>query len=54
MGLAKLHGFLVDRQQIEAVIYKPSRDPTVRTDMTLEEWAEAFGPKNRGLIGRPT
>jgi phage terminase small subunit len=45
MGLAKLHGFLVDRQQVEAVIYKPSRSPTDRTDMTLEEWIETFGPK---------
>ena len=45
MGLAKLHGFLVDRQQVEAVIYKPSRNPTDRIDMTLEEWTETFGPK---------
>ncbi len=45
MGLAKLHGFLVDRQQIDAVVHKPSRDPTDRTDMSLEEWAETFGLK---------
>src|SRR5262245_26319832 len=43
MGLAKPHGFLVDRQQIEAVIHKPFRTPTDRTEMTLEEWAETFG-----------
>jgi hypothetical protein len=29
--------------------YKPSRNPTDRSEMTLEEWAETFGPKNRGL-----
>ena len=45
MGLAKLHGFLVDRQQVEAVIYKPSRNPTDRIDMTLEKSTETFGPK---------
>ena len=53
-GLAKLHGFLVDRQQVDAVIHKPSRNPTDRTEMTLEEWTETFGPKNRGLTDRPS
>ena len=43
MGLAKLHGFLWDRQQIEMIVRKPSADPDAPDAMTETEWAEKYG-----------
>src|SRR5262245_6522377 len=43
MGLAKLHGFLFDKQQVETVIRKPTADPYSPDEMTEEEWLERFG-----------
>jgi len=45
LGLAKLHGMIVDRAQIEAVIRKPSFDPKAEETMSEAEWFEQFGSK---------
>ena len=42
-GIAKLHGLVIDRQQIEAVIRKPSFDPNANATMSEAEWFESFG-----------
>ena len=42
-GLAELHGLVIDRQQIEAVIRKPSFDPNADATMSEAEWLEKFG-----------
>ena len=42
-GIAKLHGLVIDRQQIEAVIRKPSFDPNAEATMSEAEWLEKFG-----------
>ena len=42
-GIAKLHGLVIDRQQIEAVIRKPSYDPNAEPAMSEAEWFEQFG-----------
>ena len=44
-GIAKLHGLVIDRQQIEAVIRKPSFDPNADATMSEAEWFEQFGSK---------
>lgn len=42
-GIAKLHGLVIDRQQIEAVIRKPSFDPNADPMMSEADWLEKFG-----------
>ena len=42
-GITKLHGLVIDRQQIEAVIRKPSFDPNADATMSEAEWFESFG-----------
>lgn len=44
-GVAKLHGLVVDRAQIEAVIRKPSFDPNADATVSETEWLEQFGSK---------
>ena len=43
MGLAKLHGFLIERHQVDAVIRKPSMDANSPDEMTEEQWIEEHG-----------
>jgi hypothetical protein len=42
-GVAKLHSLVIDRQQIETVIRKPSFDPNAEATMSEAEWFEQFG-----------
>ena len=44
-GVAKLHGLVIDRAQIEAVIRKPSFDPNAEEMMSESAWFEQFGSK---------
>ena len=43
MGLAKLHGFLIDRQQTELLIRKPSAEPLSPDEMSETEWLSQHG-----------
>jgi len=38
MGIAKLHGFLIDKSQTELIIRRPSMEPTSPDEMTEEQW----------------
>jgi hypothetical protein len=44
MGIAKLHGLIVDKVEQET-IRKPSRTPTTDTKLSMEEWQQKFAPK---------
>lgn len=41
MGIAKLHGFLIDRQQVDLIVRKPSSSPTSPDEMSEEQWLAA-------------
>ena len=43
MGMGELHGLIVDRAQLEAVIRKPSESPDAPDTMSEDEWAETYG-----------
>lgn len=51
MGKAKLHGFLVDRAEIDMTIRRPMSEPTDVKQMSLEEWQQKFAsrPDNEPL-----
>lgn len=38
MGMAKLHGFLIDKTQSELIIRRPSMEPSSPDEMTEEQW----------------
>jgi hypothetical protein len=44
MGKAKLLGMITDKVDMEATLRKPSRVPTDRRQMTVEEWETLFVP----------
>ena len=41
---AKLLGLIVDRSETE-ILQKPSRVPTARVELSMEEWQRQFNPK---------
>lgn len=43
MGIAKLHGFLVDKQQIDVLVRRPSAEPSSPDEMSEEEWLAKHG-----------
>lgn len=46
MGIAKMHGYLADRTEIEMhIISKPAREPTKEITLSPEEWQRQFAPK---------
>jgi len=46
MGIAKMHGHLADRTEIELhVLSKPMREPTKEISLSPEEWQRQFAPK---------
>ena len=45
LGKAKLLGLIVDKAEIEGNLRKPSREPTDKGQMSVEEWKEKFAPK---------
>jgi hypothetical protein len=46
MGVAKLHGLIVDKVQADVLIRKPSASPESPDDMSAEDWLHDFaGPK---------
>ncbi|RWG82877.1 MAG: Terminase small subunit [Mesorhizobium sp.] len=45
MNLAKLHGLIVDKSEVESVVRKPMREPAQVRQMTLEEWQRRFAPQ---------
>jgi hypothetical protein len=44
MGLAKLHGFLIERHQIDAVVRRPASSPESPDEMSESKWLEDYGP----------
>jgi hypothetical protein len=45
MGKAKLLGLIIDKAEVDTTLRKPSREPTDRTHMSMEEWLRRFAPK---------
>jgi len=43
MGIAKLHGFLIDRQQVDLLVRKPSAEPSSPDEMDETEWLSRHG-----------
>ena len=43
MGLAKLHGYLVDKHQVDAIVRRPSINPDSPDAMTEDAWLAEFG-----------
>lgn len=45
MGIAKMHGYLADKTEIELhILSKPMREPTKEITLTPEEWQRQFAP----------
>jgi len=42
MGVAKLHGLLVDRVQADVLVRKPSASPESPDDLSAEEWLNQY------------
>jgi hypothetical protein len=42
MGVAKLHGLLVDRVQADVLVRKPSSSPESPDDLSAEEWLNQY------------
>ncbi len=42
LGIAKLHGLLIDKQQVDMVIRKPSASPESPDDMSEAQWLGEF------------
>lgn len=45
MGLAKLGGLLIDKQEVHHTVVRPSREPTKEIELSVEDWTERFKPK---------
>ena len=43
MGLAKLHGLIVDKSQVDTLVRKPAATPDAPDFMTEEDWIAQFG-----------
>lgn len=43
MGIAKMHGFLVDRHQVDAFVRRPSASPESPDEMSEVEWMKTHG-----------
>jgi hypothetical protein len=54
MGVAKLHGFVIDRAQVDAVIRKPSLDPLSPDEMDESKWLSANAPILELTAGAPS
>jgi hypothetical protein len=50
MGVAKLHGFLVDRAQVELVLRKPAATPESPDEMDEASWLRDFGLQLEGSL----
>jgi len=44
--VAKLHGLLVDKLQVDAFVRKPSESPEAPTEMSEEDWLTKYGIVN--------
>jgi hypothetical protein len=42
MGIAKLHGLLVDKVQADVLVRKPSASPESPDDMAPDEWLNQY------------
>jgi hypothetical protein len=45
--VAKLHGLLIDRQQTDVLIRKPSASPESPDDMAADEWLSQYAVTNQ-------
>ena len=43
MGLAKLHGMIIDKTQVDALVRKPSPDPSAESEMSEDDWLAQYG-----------
>ena len=46
MGVAKLHGLLVDKVQMDALVRKPTESPEAPAEMSEEDWLTKYGVVN--------
>ena len=46
MGIAKLHGLLVDKMQVDALVRKPTESPEAPAEMSEEDWLTKYGVVN--------
>ena len=44
MGVAKIHGMLVEKHVVDAVVRRPSLQPNGPDEMTELEWLQEYGP----------
>jgi hypothetical protein len=42
--IARMHGFVVDRAQVDIVHHKPARLPTRKLELTEAEWLRLYSP----------
>lgn len=50
MGVAKLHGLLVDRQQVDLLVRRPSASPEAPDEMSEADWLAHHAPILEGSI----
>ncbi len=43
MGIAKLHGYLIEKHQVDAIVRRPSALPDGPDEMSEADWLEQFG-----------
>jgi phage terminase small subunit len=51
--VARMHGFVVDRAQVDIVHHKPARLPTKQLELTEDEWLRLYNPMPRQAIAAP-
>jgi phage terminase small subunit len=44
LGIAKLHGFLIEKHQIDAVVRRPAASPDSPDEMSESKWLQDYGP----------
>jgi hypothetical protein len=43
MGIGKLLGLIIDRQELRAEIRKPVADPDAPPEMSIDDWTKKYG-----------
>jgi hypothetical protein len=51
--IAKMHGFITDKAQIDVVHHKPARLPAKQLELTEDEWLSLYNPPHREAIVAP-
>ena len=50
LAKGKLLGLIVDKAELDATVRKPSKVPTDKTEMTMDEWAAKFSPRSSETV----